>query len=299
MRTYFFILAALIFLPLLTHAQGTDFIPLTSLPGLDKVSSANSLAPFLSEIYKICIGLAAVLAVLQIMRAGVMYMGGDSITEKKDARALIGTSLAGLLLVLSPVIVFSIINPNILKLDISAGNLQSSTAGGGANAGSSASPGSTASTQSPNPAVTAAICNAATIKKAVVLASGQTCEQKFGTGYAKIDPQCCSDYSSGASCCGYDPKNDQTVAPGPNLSATASYSISFQDKDAVGKACVTTDDRGNYDSLSSCQSAFASETQTLRSRGSIFAVGKICSEASQHTPTPVDIWNKIRPLPAC
>lgn len=118
-------------LPLFAHAAGTDFVPLLpSLPGLTETRDATSLAPFLSQVYKICIGLAAVLAVLQLMRAGVMYMGGDSITEKKDARALIGTSLAGLLLVLSPVIVFSIINPKILNLDISAGNLQSTPATG-------------------------------------------------------------------------------------------------------------------------------------------------------------------------
>ena len=99
-------------LPAFAYAQGTDFIPLLpSLPGISETASSNSLAPFLSQIYKICIGLAAVLAVLQIMRAGILYMGGDSITEKKQARELIGTALAGLLLVLSPVIVFSISNP--------------------------------------------------------------------------------------------------------------------------------------------------------------------------------------------
>jgi hypothetical protein len=52
-----------------------------------------------------------------------MYMGGDSITEKKEARNLITLSIVGLILVLTPVIVFNIINPDILKLDISAGNL--------------------------------------------------------------------------------------------------------------------------------------------------------------------------------
>ena len=118
-------------LPALAYAQGTDFIPLLpSLPGITEVSSADSIAPLLSQIYKICIGVAAVLAVLQIMYAGVLYMGGDSVTEKKDARARIGMALAGLLLVLSPVIVFSIINPEILNLDIGGKNLKT-TAGSG------------------------------------------------------------------------------------------------------------------------------------------------------------------------
>ncbi len=129
MRSIFFILLAFFTLPLLAHAQGTDFIPLLpNLPGLTETANQSSLAPFLSQVYKICIGLAAVLAVLQIMRAGVLYMGGDSITEKKEAKALIATSLAGLLLVLSPVIVFTIINPKILQLDIDAGDLKSGVA---------------------------------------------------------------------------------------------------------------------------------------------------------------------------
>jgi hypothetical protein len=297
MRTSFIILAAVFILPLLAHAQSADFVPLTNLPGISEVSTANSLAPFLSQVYKICIGLAAVLAVLQLMRAGVMYMGGDSITEKKEARALIGTSLAGLLLVLSPVIVFSIINPNILKLDINGGALQQS--GSTSSAGGSPGASASGSAASPNPQVTSAICSAATVKKAAFLASGKTCEQSFGTGYAKIDDQCCSALPTGASCCGYDPKNNQTVAPGADLSATASYSISFQDKDDLGKACVTTDDRGNYGSVAICQSAFASEVQQLQAKGSTFAVGKTCSEASQHTPTPADMWKKIQSLPTC
>lgn len=130
MRTaHLFTLALLVGLPLVAAAQGggsgNEFIPLLpSLPGIDTLQSGTSLAPFLSQVYKICIGLAAVLAVLQLMRAGVMYMGGDSITEKKEARELITLSIIGLLLVLSPVIVFTIINPKILQLDINASSLK-------------------------------------------------------------------------------------------------------------------------------------------------------------------------------
>ena len=47
-----------------------------------------------------------------------MYMGGDSVTETKQARALIGSSILGLVLVLSPAVVFGIINPNILNLNV-------------------------------------------------------------------------------------------------------------------------------------------------------------------------------------
>ena len=106
-------------LPLAALAQDTSFIPLTqNTPFLEGAGDASTLPVFLNNLYKICIGLAAVIAVLQIMRAGVMYMGGDSVTEKKEAKNLIGLAIGGLILVLSPVVVFGIINPDILSLKI-------------------------------------------------------------------------------------------------------------------------------------------------------------------------------------
>lgn len=187
-------------LPALAYAQGTDFIPLLpSLPGITEVSKANSLAPLLSQIYKICIGLAAVLAVLQIMRAGVMYMGGDSVTEKKDARALIGTSLAGLLLVLSPVIVFSIINPDILNLDIGAKNLQT-TAGDGVADFVADSSASTSCDQYNNIGLTR---------------SSASCSS-LGSGWGDAPATCCA-LGQGERCCGAatTPTNEEAGAAPP------------------------------------------------------------------------------------
>lgn len=97
---------------------GTGFVPLTNIPILTQTGNSFSLDQFLNGLYRICIGIAAVLAVLQIMRAGIMYMGGDSVTEKKEAKNLIAMAIGGLILVLSPVVVFSVINPEILTLKI-------------------------------------------------------------------------------------------------------------------------------------------------------------------------------------
>ncbi|MBU2158941.1 pilin [Patescibacteria group bacterium] len=114
-------LLALLVVPALAFAAN-DFVPLTNIPVLfdtgNAINTPEGLSIFLNNIYKVCIGVAAVVAVLQIMRAGIMYMGGDSVTEKKDAKNLIAMSIGGLILVLSPVIVFSIINPSILTLKI-------------------------------------------------------------------------------------------------------------------------------------------------------------------------------------
>jgi hypothetical protein len=94
------------------------FVSLTKIAAFDDAGNSAKLPDFLNNLYKICIGIAAVLAVLQIMRAGVMYMGGDSVTEKSQAKSIITQSLLGLLLVLSPTIIFGIINKDILSLKI-------------------------------------------------------------------------------------------------------------------------------------------------------------------------------------
>ena len=112
------LLSLLVLVPAIAFAQ-SEFVPLTNIPALYETGNSSfSLSVFLNNLYRICIGAAAAIAVFQIMRAGIMYMGGDSVTEKKEAKNLIGLSIAGLILVLSPVVVFSLVNPEILSLEI-------------------------------------------------------------------------------------------------------------------------------------------------------------------------------------
>lgn len=119
--TFAFAILALLLVP--SAVLASDFVPLTSLPGLQETAQSGNLSAFLNNLYKLCIGVAASLAVLQLIRAGVMYLGGDSITDKKQARELMVMSLFGLVLVLSPVVVFNIINPDILSLRVDVSGL--------------------------------------------------------------------------------------------------------------------------------------------------------------------------------
>jgi Type IV secretion system pilin len=107
--------------PFLALAQ--DFVPLTSIPGIQEAASANSIGTFLNSLYRLCIGAAAVIAVLKIIQGGITYMMGDSITEKRDAKHNISMAIFGLVLVLSPYLVFSIIDPRILRLDVDLSTL--------------------------------------------------------------------------------------------------------------------------------------------------------------------------------
>ena len=95
--------------------NSTAFVPLTSIPGLTSTANvgANSLPAFLGTLYKLCIGAAAVFTVIQIMRAGLRGItNNESVIAKSEARSMIQNAVIGLILVLSPYIVFSVIDLN-------------------------------------------------------------------------------------------------------------------------------------------------------------------------------------------
>lgn len=214
MRTRTLLILALSFLaPLFAFAQNlseVDFVPLTNIPALADAGNAAKLPDFLNSLYKLAIGAAAVLAVLQIVRAGIMYMGGDSVTEKKEAKNLITLSIGGLILILSPVIVFSIINPKILDLKIGGLDELANTEFSAYTKGAAiiTNNGSTPSE-----------CVA---YKAVALVSASPGCNTSG-GYEKTPDSCCSSTATGKICCGT--KNTVPTAHPPSTSAPSSCSI--------------------------------------------------------------------------
>ena len=112
-----------------TTVPGDQFVSLTQLPGITGLSNslinAESLPDLFNSLYRICIGAAAVIAVIQIMRAGVKFMTSkDSAASNKDAKDMIRNAVLGLVLVLSPAIVFGLINPRILDLELDISALQ-------------------------------------------------------------------------------------------------------------------------------------------------------------------------------
>ncbi|MDB4991945.1 MAG: hypothetical protein JWL75_190 [Parcubacteria group bacterium] len=101
------------------------FTALTQLPQIDSATTAKTLPLFLNQLYKICIGAGAALAVIMIMIGGVQIMTSQgSVTSNEKAKSHIQNAILGLILILAPTIVFSIINPDILKLNIDVSGLQ-------------------------------------------------------------------------------------------------------------------------------------------------------------------------------
>ena len=175
MKKYF--LLVLILLPLSVFAQTSNFVSLTALPGVNTVSQTTDFISLFNNLYKVCIGAAAALAFIEIMWAGVSWMtAGDSTEQISGARKRITNAVFGLLLVLSPVIVFGIINPNVLSLNLNvsaltpthsapaAGSAATTPAGPNNAVNPSAAPGTTGAACTKNTDCTgdSAVCNAST-----------------------------------------------------------------------------------------------------------------------------------------
>ena len=95
------------------------FVPLAPIPGLTDVQpDQGGLASFFNNLYKYLIGLSAVLAIIMIIWGGLEYATQDIPGQKQQGKERIQQAILGLVLILSPVLVFSIINPNILNLSI-------------------------------------------------------------------------------------------------------------------------------------------------------------------------------------
>ncbi len=115
------------------QSKEVKFVPLTDIPAVQNIEADQGLAGFFNYLYVIAVGVAAAIAVLQFVRAGIMYaVMSTGVVEKREARSLMVMSVMGLLLVLSPAIVFGIINPDILSLRIGT---TLGPAGGGASSG--------------------------------------------------------------------------------------------------------------------------------------------------------------------
>jgi Type IV secretion system pilin len=129
-KTLLFIaLTIAISVPLFVSAQG--FIPLAPIPGLTDETTANkvigstangiissgSFADFFNNLYKFLLGLAIALAIIEIIWGG-LEISTESVSKKTSGKQRIYNAIFGLIFILSPVLVFSLINPCILNLSI-------------------------------------------------------------------------------------------------------------------------------------------------------------------------------------
>lgn len=132
-KVFFFAVLALIgFAP---HVLAQGFTALAPIPGLTDTGStavvnSATLANFFNNLYKYLIGLAATIAVIQIIWAGldIAFWHKDAVSALQEDKGKIYNAIFGLILVLSPVLVFSIINPSILNLSLNLPKLDTKSA---------------------------------------------------------------------------------------------------------------------------------------------------------------------------
>lgn len=175
----------LLVVPVVALAQG--FVPLAPITGLTdasalSVANSTNLASFFNNLYKFAIGLAAALAVIQIIWAGldIAIFHKDAVSAITDDKGKIYNAVFGLILVLSPVLVFSIINPSILNLSLNLPPLKT-TSGTPVGTGSAGGAGTQPTTDTGTAAATTAGCTiTGTLLKTAVCPTQQAA-QDFAT----------------------------------------------------------------------------------------------------------------------
>lgn len=120
MKKYFIPLASLIVLslPATVFGQAYTYEPLVGIPGVGQGEGDDvtiDLNDLLNALYAMSISIAALLAVIKIVIAGVKYMMTDVVTTKGGAKSDIQNAVLGLLVVIGAVLILFVINPDILN----------------------------------------------------------------------------------------------------------------------------------------------------------------------------------------
>ncbi|MCA9354099.1 MAG: hypothetical protein KC877_01115 [Candidatus Kaiserbacteria bacterium] len=111
-------------LPSILLAAAPTYEPLVGIPGVPANSDLNT---YINALYALSIIVAALLAVIKIIIAGVKWMMTDIVTSKSEAKKDIQGALLGLLIVLGAVIILTVINPDIVKVNLNMDRLTTKT----------------------------------------------------------------------------------------------------------------------------------------------------------------------------
>lgn len=117
----FFVVIFLFLVPVFINAAGCanqvgDVCILESVPNLTE--NTRDLQGYLQNIFNFGVGLAAAIAVVQIVFGGFMYMTSNVPGVKGDGLKKVYGSLIGLILIGVSYLILQQINPNILNFDI-------------------------------------------------------------------------------------------------------------------------------------------------------------------------------------
>lgn len=123
------LLFAFTLIALPTLALAVDYTALVEFPGRNNTTldGSASFGDLINGLYVISIGIAALLAVIKVIIAGVKYMLSDVVTNKEEAKKDIKNALLGLIIVLGAVLILTIINPKLVDVNLSLNQTKKTT----------------------------------------------------------------------------------------------------------------------------------------------------------------------------
>jgi hypothetical protein len=126
------LLVVLLLLP--TESQAADpikFKPQVEIPGFDKTAQEagmgkdaegfytikdTAIGVFIKSVYKYAVGIVGILAAVVLMFGGVVWLtAGGNQTRIGEAKAWIGASLTGLIIVLTSYMILYTVNPDLVQ----------------------------------------------------------------------------------------------------------------------------------------------------------------------------------------
>ncbi len=117
------VVLSILLLPAVTWGQSLgekasrNFIPLVGIPYIEG-NKVQTFGDYVNALYFVAISIAAFLAVVRIIFAGVKYMLSDIVTTKEEAKKEIKGALTGLLIVIGAVLILDTINPNLKTINV-------------------------------------------------------------------------------------------------------------------------------------------------------------------------------------
>lgn len=109
------VVLACICAPTLLWGADGGVVRMTGMPF--EPAGNTDINQYINALYWFSISIAAVLAVLRLIFAGAQYVLSDIVTNKERAKKDIYTSIIGLLVVLTAVLILQIINPQLTQLN--------------------------------------------------------------------------------------------------------------------------------------------------------------------------------------
>jgi len=261
-------------------AQEPVFVePLTSIGIQTSEAAEGGLSSYINRLYQYGVGLGAILAVLIIIYGGFRYMTSEAVGQKSAGREDIQRAVLGLLLVMSPVIVFSVINTNILNLDFGLQRIGDALEGSRGSGGAPVEDGSCSLFATGNtPIGDATDRRCCSIQGTTQAEGGLISVQSCNVVFNSNDEEICN--------CG-----GGTFEHWATLPITDSFGAD------TGELC--REERiSNHPSIASCQRQenlfFGGTTNTAN-----FAQTKGCLGEVFSPPRPASVWSNIQSLPIC